>query len=78
MNSSSESIFCSGGEPCSVTGVVGPCSGMVDVFRDLAGAWLNASVTDSWDFLFLVESVVVAWKLWQLCLQMRRQAAQGG
>lgn len=67
MKSSSESISCKEGEPCSVMGVVGPCGGTADAFRDLTDAWLKASETPSSAFLFLEEGVVVA--LWeQLCL----------
>lgn len=53
MNSSSESISPEEGEPCSVTGVVGPCVGMMDVLRDLAEPCLDASVTQSSAFRFL-------------------------
>lgn len=74
MKSSSESMSCKEGEPCSVIGVVGPCAGTVDAFRDLTDMWFKAPETPSSAFLFLEEGVVVTlWK--QLCLKMRRQTA---
>ena len=60
MNSSSESMSRREGEPCSVTGVVGPCAGTMDVFRVFADPCFNASETLCSAFLFLIEGVVVA------------------
>jgi hypothetical protein len=53
MNSSSESISLRDGEPCSVTGVVGPSAWMIEVLRDLVEPCPDASVTHSSAFRFL-------------------------